>query len=144
MNGRAREVLASLADLLVPPGDGMPSALEAGVASAGIDRVLAACPELESPLVRLLDRGTPPDPAGLLDELRTDPQAFGLLAFAVVGAYLTEPRVMDRLGYRGRPVAPVADDLDAGVRSLLESVLERGPVYRDPDATPQRRAARAT
>jgi len=133
VNERRRETLASLAELLVPADDRMPSARDAGAAHAGLDRVLAALPELEAPLWALLDHATGSEPAATLADLHRDRAAFELLALVVAGAYLTEPVVMGRLGYRGRPVAPVIDDLDDEVVALLENVLERGPLYR---ATP--------
>ena len=132
MNERRRATFASLAELLVPAVDGMPSAREAGAANAGLDRVLAARPELQAPLVQLLDRATGPDPAVALADLQREQAAFELLAFAVAGGYLTEPVVMGRLGYPGRPETPMTDDIDDEVVSLLEPVLDRGAVYRDP------------
>jgi hypothetical protein len=132
VNVSARTALAALADELVPAGDGMPSASEAGVAHGGVDRVLAVCPELAEPLGHILGRARDCTATEVLAELAGDEEAFRLLAFVVVGAYLTEPVVMGRLGYRGRQAAPVRDDIDDEVVELLERVLERGPVYREP------------
>lgn len=130
MNERQRETAAALAELLVPAGSGMPSAREAGAGEAGLDRVLVALPELAAPLGALLDRASGRDPAEALAELREDAEAFSLLALLAAGAYLTEPEVLERLGYRGRPATPLGDDLDDGVVDLLEAVLARGGKYR--------------
>ena len=138
MNEARRAVLADLADRLIPSeashtvGDesALPSAREAGVAQGGLDRVLAALPELAGPLAALLDRAAGVDPALALVELRTDPAALGVLEAVVAGAYLTEPAVLSRLGYRGRAASPVADDLDDDVVALLETAVDRGPIYR--------------
>ena len=54
MNALDRERLGALADVLVPAAAGMPSATEAGVHREGLDRVLAARPDLEPVLVRVL------------------------------------------------------------------------------------------
>ena len=50
-----RATLASLADVLIPAGAGMPSASEAGVAGKWLDEFLDARPELGEHLVRILD-----------------------------------------------------------------------------------------
>lgn len=130
MNERRRETAAALAELLVPAGSGMPSAREAGAGEAGLDRVLVALPGLAAPLGALLDRASGRDPAEALAELRDDAEAFSLLALLAAGAYLTEPEVLERLGYRGRPATPVGDDLDDEAIELLEAVLARGATYR--------------
>ena len=57
VNALDRERLGALADVLVPAAAGMPSATEAGVHREGLDRVLAARPDLEPVLVRVLASG---------------------------------------------------------------------------------------
>ena len=56
-----RAVLAELADILIPAGEGFPSASDAGVARDGLDRVLAFRPDLADGLKRLIAaaRGCP-------------------------------------------------------------------------------------
>ena len=54
MSALDRERLGALADVLIPAAEGMPSASEAGVHRAGLDRVLAARPDLEPVLARVL------------------------------------------------------------------------------------------
>ena len=44
-NQAERELLARLADVLIPAGGGHPSASDADVAGNGLDLVLATCPE---------------------------------------------------------------------------------------------------
>ena len=53
-----RAVLAGLADVLIPAGEGFPSASDAGVAREGLDQVLAFRPDLADGLERL-DRRRP-------------------------------------------------------------------------------------
>jgi len=50
-----RKILASLADVLIPAGEGFPSASEAGVANEGLDYVLSCRPEIADPLKNLLE-----------------------------------------------------------------------------------------
>ena len=59
-----------------------------------------------------------------------DPAGFALLAELVPGAYFLNPRVREALGYTGQtaqPIDPQPDYLDDG---LLQSVIDRGPIYR--------------
>lgn len=130
-----RAVLAALADVIIPAGEGFPSASQAGVAAEGLDQVLSFRPDIADPLKGLLasSRGRPP--AEVVAELRKkNPAGFGLLAEIVPGAYFLNPQVRVRLGYAGqgpRPIDPRPDYQDDG---LFQSVLDRGPIYR---ATPK-------
>jgi hypothetical protein len=129
-----QRLLARLADLLIPAGNGFPCASEAGVANQGLDQVLAVRPDLLDPLKSLLVRAKDRSPAEFLRELqRSDPAAFGVLAELVPGAYFLNGDVRARLKYDGqsaRSIDPHQDYLDDG---LLQSVIDRGPIYR---ATP--------
>jgi len=51
-----RAVLAGLADVLIPAGDGMPSASAGAVAEEGLNQVLAALPNLGASLADVLAR----------------------------------------------------------------------------------------
>lgn len=126
-----RAALASLADLLIPAGEGFPSASEAGVADEGLDQLLGFRPDLAAGLKRVIAGATGRLPAEILELLRTsDPAGFSILTEVVPGAYFLNERVRRRLGYAGqdpRPIDPHPDYLDDG---LLQSVLDRGPIYR--------------
>jgi len=126
-----RALLATLADVLIPAGDGFPSASQAGVAGEGLDQVISFRPDLASGLMKVLERAKGYPPADALADLeKNDPAAFGVLAEFVPGAYFLNPRVRDQLGYGGqapRAIDPHPDYLDDG---LLQSVLDRGPIYR--------------
>lgn len=132
-----RTTLAGLADLLIPAGAGFPSASEAGVAAEGLDRLLEFRPDLGPGLKRLLTAAAGRSPAEVLDSLRaSDPMGFGVLAEIVPGAYFLNEQVRRQLGYAGqnaRPIDPHPDYLDEG---LLQSVLDRGPIYRPTPARP--------
>ena len=126
-----RQLFAALADLLIPAGSGFPSASEAGAADEGLDQLLAVRPDLLDPLKNLLLRAKDRSPAEFLHEIqRNDPALFGVLAESVPGAYFLNPGVRAKLKYDGqsaRPIDPRADYLDDG---LLQSVIDRGPIYR--------------
>ena len=135
MTDSQRAALAAAADVLVPAGGGMPAASDAGVAGRGVDRVLAARPDLADPLrVVLHDIG--PDTAerdvGQLRE--SDAGAFRLLLDVVTAAYYLSPKVRRRLGYPGQRANEVfADQAEHDLRDgLLEPVVARGPIWRDP------------
>src|SRR5262245_56733731 len=126
-----RSVLAGLANVLIPAGEGFPSASEVDVAGEGLNQVLSFRPDLAAGLKELLvsARGRPP--AEVVTELhKADPAGFDILAELVPGAYFLNPQVRERLGYHGqgpRPFDPRPDYLDD---DLLQSVIDRGPIYR--------------
>ena len=126
-----RQLLAALADLLIPAGNGFPSASEAGAANEGLDQLLAVRPDLLNPLKSLLLRARDRSPTEFIAELqRNDSAAFGVLAELVPGAYFLNPDVRTKLKYDGqsaRPIDPREDYLEDG---LLQSVIDRGPIYR--------------
>jgi hypothetical protein len=133
-----RSLFGALADVLIPAGEGFPSASQAGVAGEGLDQVLLFRPDLAAGLKKLLAKakGRPPADA-VADMQKSDPDAFGLLAELVPGAYFLNREVRAQLGYSGqspRPIDPHPDYLDDG---LLQSVIDRGAIYRP---TPDRPA----
>lgn len=126
-----RALLAGLADVLIPASDGFPSASEAGVAGQGLDHILTVRPDLATALKKILDQTKGRNPAEFTAELQVkDPAGFGVLAELVPGAYFVNPQVRAALGYNGQtpqPIDPRPDYLDDG---LLQSVIDRGPVFR--------------
>ena len=127
----ARRTLAALADALIPAGEGFPSASQADVAGEGLDLVLAARPDLVEPLARILEAARGRPAAAVVAELRaSSPEAFGVLAVVVPGAYFMNAAVRKALGYAGQDARPLGPERDAVDRSLLEPVLRRGPIYR--------------
>ena len=132
-----RAVLAGLADVLIPAGDGMPSASDADVAEQGLDQVLAAVPSLGASLADMLARAKGRGAAEVVAGLaRTDPAAYGILTEVVTAAYFMNPDVRKAVGYRGQGPAPLDPRVDYMEDGLLESVIKRGPIYRPtPKAT---------
>lgn len=126
-----RAVLASLADVLIPAGDGMPSASAAAVAEEGLNQVLAAVPSLGASLAEVLARAKGREPAEVIASLaRTDPAAYGILIEVVTAAYFMNPDVRKAVGYTGQGPSPLDPRVDYMEDGLLESVIKRGPIYR--------------
>ena len=130
-NSDERSLLAALADVLIPAGDGFPAASGAGIEGDGLDQLLGYRPDLAPGLKQLLATADGQPAAVFVAELKLrDPAGFGLLAELVSGAYFINPDVRAKLNYHGqgpRPIDPRPDYLDDG---LLQSVLDRGPIYR--------------
>lgn len=126
-----RAILASLADVLIPAGDGFPCASEAGVAREGLDQVLAFRPDLGAALRNILAFARARNPHDTIGELKkTEPALFAALAEFVPGAYFLNEQVRTRLNYHGQTARSIdhrPDYLDDG---LLQSVIDRGPIYR--------------
>jgi hypothetical protein len=130
---RRREVLASVADLLIPSGDGMPSAREAGAAGRWLDEVLQLRPDFGPPLAAVLDRLIGADPKAALNRLRAeDPAGFGVLVEVVAGGYFLNPKVRAAIRYPGQQSVPIPTDdpPDYEQDGLIASVIARGPIYR--------------
>ena len=132
-DAEARARLAALADALIPAGDGMPSASEAGVAGEWLDAVLAAEPGFGPALSAVLADADVADAAGELRRIEsTDPDGWGTLTTVVAGAYFLNPAIAERVGYPGRRAIPIDADSDPDwlQGGLLDSVKSRGPIYR--------------
>lgn len=135
-----RSTLAGLADALIPASAGFLSASQAGVADEGLDQVLAVRPDLARPLKEVLQSSIGRNPAEVVALLQNENAAsFGALAEAVAGAYFMNPQVRSAIGYHGqapRLIDSRPDYLDDG---LLQSVIDRGPIYRHTPGTEQHR-----
>ena len=131
--------LARIADHLIPEAHGMPSAAEV-VDAQRIAFVLNARPDLREPLVKSLRPELAADPAVRLATLAKDePDNLAALQLLIVGAYYTDKRVRELIGYNGQEAIEVKSWLLPQYleEGLIDRVLERGPVWRDP-ATGQR------
>jgi hypothetical protein len=134
---RAR--LARIADHLIPAAHGMPSA--AGVLTDERLRfVFNARPDLLEPVRAALGAASADDPAERLAALaERDPAALGALQLAIVAGYYTDKDVRERIGYPGQIALSIRSwEVPQYVEDgLIDNVLARGPVWRDP-ATGQR------
>src|SRR5262245_57152715 len=89
-----RALLGRLADVLIPGGEGMPSASEAGVAAEGLDAVVAARPDLIDCLKSVLKAAAGRSPAEFVGDIqRNDADKFCVLAEFVPAAYFLNQRV---------------------------------------------------
>jgi hypothetical protein len=134
LDAERRAAFAAVADHLIPEAHGMPSA-GAVVGDVRLRFVLGARPDLAEPLRAALRPELGSDPAARLAALeRDEPDNHGALLLAVVGGYYTDKDVRDRLGYAGQQAKQlyswkVPDYVEEG---LIDQVLARGPVWRDP------------
>src|SRR5439155_16256201 len=107
--------------------------------------VLAARPDLAAPLAASLRAELGDDTTARLERLgREEPAELGALQLVIVAAYYTDPGVRDLIGYPGQLAIEVKawqypPYLEEG---LIDAVLARGPVWRDP-ATGRRAVAAA-
>ena len=128
-----RAVLAALADVLIPSGDGMRSASEAGVAGRWLDEVLGLRPDFGPPLAAVLDRVKRADPASAVAQLPSeDPAGFGVLCEVVAGGYFLNPEVRKAIGYPGQQAVSIVAEQppDYEQDALIASVIARGRIYR--------------
>ena len=134
-DAKERAVLAELADVLIPAGEGLPSASEACVATSGLNQVLSFRPDVAEGLKQLIAAAAGRATLDFVAELRREnPDGFALLAEFVSGAYFLNEGVRKKLGYAGQVARPieVTPDYD---EPLLKPVIDRGPIYR---ATPRK------
>jgi hypothetical protein len=130
-----RRNLEALADALIPGGHGLPSAGEAEVAHKGLDKLLAARPDLRALLSEVSSVLAGPA-AQEVERLKThEPALFREFAVAVAGAYLLNAQVRRALGFPG--IAPTQNPSHQGESEyyledgILDVVIERGPIFRD-------------
>jgi len=134
LDAAERATLRATADRLIPAAHGMPSAAEV----LGDDRlrfVLNARPDLLVPLRRALRRELGDDLGARLDALgRDEPSMLGALQLVIVAGYYTDRRVRELIEYPGQMALELRSweypvYLEEG---LIDAVLARGPVWRDP------------
>ena len=129
-----RAVFTAVAGHLIPEAHGMPSAAEVVVD----DRsrfVLTARPDLVEPVMAALRPELGDDPARRLAALeRDEPDALAALQLLIVGGYYTDKRVRDLIGYPGQEAIEVRSWLvpEYIEEGLIDAVVARGPVWRDP------------
>jgi hypothetical protein len=123
-----REALHTAMDQIIPAGDGMPSASEAGGLEY-LQRVARQEPEvanqLRSLLAELKERKT------LTEFEAKDPQNFAHLRDYVYEAYYTQPRIWKLIGYHDYPTDHAGPHLPPFDESLLDPVRNRPKLYRE-------------
>lgn len=129
-------VLAGVADLLIPAAHGMPSAADV-IDERRLTFVLQARPDLVAPLRAALRDELGPHPSARLAALgAAEPDHLAALQLVVVGGYYTDRDVRAAIGYPGQLARPVnaLDYPEYLTEGLIDRVLERGPVWRNPSA----------
>ncbi|MDZ7683948.1 MAG: gluconate 2-dehydrogenase subunit 3 family protein [Gammaproteobacteria bacterium] len=140
---KTQQVLRSLAELMIPETDTMPSAADEAI-FAGIvkrlapnaDSVADAVWELDSYAVQETDCGfTELDAERRMQILdRSGLSQFRqLFQMAVLPAYYQDDRVMMAIGLPPRPAWPEGYEIDPTDWSLVDPVKARGPIWREPD-----------
>jgi hypothetical protein len=127
---------AAIADHLIPAGHDMPSA-GAVVNQQRLAFVIASRPDLADPVLAALRPELGADPAARLATLAADePEHLAALQLAIVAGYYSDDEVRNRIGYPGQVARPVqALDFPAYVEEgLLDQVIARGPIWRNPTA----------
>ncbi len=137
-----RATLAAIADHFIPAADGMPSAAEV-LTDDRLTFVVRARPDLAEPLKAALRSDLGPDVRGRLETLAGEPTNLSALQLTIVGGYYTDRGVRELIGYPGQVAIELRSweypaYLEEG---LIDAVLARGPVWRDP-ATGQRAVVR--
>ena len=126
--------LAAVAERLIPAAGDMPSAAEV----VGDDRlrfVLNARPDLLEPLRKALRSELGDDVVARLDVLgRDEPATLYALQLVIVAGYYTDARVRQLIGYPGQAALTLRSwEVPAYIdEGLVDAVLARGPVWRDP------------
>jgi hypothetical protein len=133
LDDRERAVFAAIADHLIPAAGDMPSAADV-VDDDRLAFVLRARPDLADPLRAALRPEPAEDVTGRLARLADEPTNLSALQLAIVGGYYTDKRVRDLIGYPGQMALELRSweypaYLEEG---LIDAVLARGPVWRDP------------
>jgi choline dehydrogenase-like flavoprotein len=121
-----RDIFTRLADALIPAANGMPSAGELDLGGRWLDRALAARPDLESPLTRVLAAAEGPEADAEVRRLHEeDSEGFSALATLAAGAYTMHAKVRKRLGYPGQKAnPPLPDEAEYYLEGLLPPLPE--------------------
>jgi hypothetical protein len=129
-----RATLGAVADRLIPAAGEMPSAADV-LDDTRLRFVLSARPDLVDPLRAALRPDLGDDVKSRLEALgRDEPATLGALQLVIVAGYYTDVRVRELIGYPGQMALELRSweypvYLEEG---LIDAVLARGPVWRDP------------
>jgi hypothetical protein len=129
-----KATLRAVAERLIPAADGMPSAAEV-LTDDRLRFVLNARPDLVGQLRAALRPELGDDVQARLDTLgRDEPTNLGALQLVIVGGYYTDSGVRDGIGYPGQVALTLRSwEVPAYIdEGLIDAVLARGPVWRDP------------
>lgn len=131
-------VLQAVADVLIPAASDNPAATsESGYEAALITATTAradAFATIVATLAVLADLEAPTVESRLRQLHDEQPDVFQPLSAVVAGAWLVLPAVRARIGYPGqhRNPAPITQAVDELTSGILETVIQRGHIYREP------------
>jgi hypothetical protein len=128
-----RAALEQVADHFIPAAHGMPSAADV-LTDDRLRFVLSARPDLMQPLLEALRPELDIDVKSRLQQLTSEPANLSALQLVIVAGYYTDRRVRELIGYPGQEAIEVKswiypEYLEEG---LIDAVMARGPVWRDP------------
>ncbi|MBO6637844.1 MAG: hypothetical protein JJ920_07220 [Roseitalea sp.] len=125
------ERLVRFARLMVPGGQGMPSAEAIGLCGDPVDEVLAIDPTRMEGLGRILalpgEIGTMADIEALAQR---DASGFADLGVVLANAYFMHADVRAAIGYPGQEARDSSAGLTNADHALLEPVITRGSIFR--------------
>ncbi len=105
-NAAQRATPAALADVVIPPGGGIPSASQAESAGQWLNAALATVPEVSAPLLAVADEAGSEEPAAETARLKASgPLGCDLLCTVFAAAHFLNPAVRRAIGYPGRDFA---------------------------------------
>jgi hypothetical protein len=142
LTAEERATLAAISDRLIPAAHGMPSAADV-VTDERLRFVLNVRPDLAEPMRTALRGDLGDDVGARLDALGRDhPLALGAVQLVIVAGYYTDKTVRELIGYPGQVALSLRSwELPEYIQEgLIDAVLARGPVWRDP-TTGQRATA---
>ena len=129
-----KATLRAVADRLIPAANGMPSAADV-LTDDRLRFVLNARPDLLEPVRATLRSDLGDDPQARLDALGGDEASnLAALELVIVAGYYTDSGVRELIGYPGQVALTLRSwEVPAYIdEGLIDAVLARGPVWRDP------------
>jgi hypothetical protein len=133
LSGDEQQVLALVADTLIPAHDGAPPASAEPGFWDSLAVALDARADAFEDIAEALDDLASTSSDGMWERLQsmdaTRPATFQALSTVIAGAWLLSPGTRDRIGYHGQQsdkagLEEAADEISSGV---LDAVLERDP-----------------
>ncbi|MBL8575636.1 MAG: hypothetical protein JNK47_00295 [Mesorhizobium sp.] len=126
LSAAERDILGSLADVLIPPATGAICASGAGVSGVLLDQAQSYAPDLPERLRGVIAKVGNLGPAQALQALKaSDGAAYDGFCETIAAIYFLSPQVRAAVGFPGREPKPARVDV-ADLEELLLPVLEAG------------------
>jgi len=126
ITGPQRKLIAEIAAVVLPGGDGQPAASEISLERGPIDRVFKSRPDLEAPFIRIMNayRNGPEAFLGALAE-----SDYNLIMTVICAAYLMDEGVKKALYYPGQQ-ALTPNRGGFGGEDLVIEMMQQSKKYR--------------